>query len=177
MMQRAQGDPTCTLPHQRIELFKSYLRELPAICNKQHVVLDVKYNSVHHIHKLWQTPLTPPPFFQVVRELGIPVIHLFRRNILKTVISNIRADMLRQYIVRSNEKLDSRALDVNPKEVVQRLDTLKRLQHAVLEYIGNYPNVTTVYYEDLFQAPPANNSAQQNVLNLNPSSASRLCSA
>lgn len=150
MLQRAQADPTCMLPHRRIEFFQNYLQDLPVICQKPNIVLDIKYNSVHHVHTVWQAPFETPPLFKVIRNNNYPIIHLLRKNLLKTVVSNMRAQKLKQFQRLSDESADTAVIHVDPQTVLQYLDILKRFHSTIEGFISGYPHVLALYYEDIF---------------------------
>jgi hypothetical protein len=166
MLERAQTDPKCVLPHQRLNLFEEYLKVVPAICGKPHVVLDIKYNSIHHVHTVWQTNVQSPPLFEFIHENKIPVIHLLRKNLLKTVISNMRAKELQQYH-RINEPPITAKIHVDPQLVLACLDILNTLHAEIAQAIMRCPRILTLYYEELLCESPGD-AGNETLLNPEP---------
>lgn len=167
MLEQAKSDPTCVLPHHRMGLFSKYLGDMPTICGKPHVVVDIKYNSIHHVHTMWQTTVRPAPLFNFIRQHNVPVIHLVRRNLLKTVISNLRAGKLEQYHRLQDQPADTSKIHVKPQTVLDHLQLLQALQGAMAEAVRMCPRVLTFYYEDLLRSS-TDNSGNQTVFNPEP---------
>src|SRR5688572_17236092 len=70
LLNLVKSDASWALPQRRVELFERYLSDLPDICGKPHVLIDLKYNSIHHIHSDWHHPGDRPTLFEIVRRDG-----------------------------------------------------------------------------------------------------------
>ena len=69
------------------KLFSLYIKELNLYDTKIPLV-DVKYNSVHHLDPIWRHSSYERPFlFDLLAEANIPVIHLIRRNSFESYVS------------------------------------------------------------------------------------------
>lgn len=65
----------------RRELLDLYLDNIRTLYPNDKLLLDVKYTSWHHLDGFWRFPTESPGLIELVRERGIPVVHLIRRNL------------------------------------------------------------------------------------------------
>lgn len=154
-VQRIIEDPWLGIPtreNQR-ELFRGFLQNLDThVPQGKRIVIDTKYNSLHHLNSVWKSSWERPEIIHIFREFEIPVIHLVRSNELETIISDLRADRTKQYTVRGAAPLPFK-FAVEPRELLENL----RLRRAELEnfcrYFVGFPNHFEIRYEKLAGDP------------------------
>lgn len=61
-------------------LFVEYLNYLVDRFGQTALLMDIKYNSWHHLNAYWSYFFDPPGLVKLVREYKIPVVHLVREN-------------------------------------------------------------------------------------------------
>ncbi len=153
LLSRCREEPAAWLPGHRKEIFQSYLLHLETEYPGKFVLLDIKYNSMQHANGTWRGLLDPPDLFFMFRDLGVPVLHLRRRNILKMVISRIRADQLAQHV--SFEESGAHPLfEVKVPEVLLEMRCGVRDASHVDSLLKSLCQVREVYYEDLWLDHP-----------------------
>lgn len=62
-------------------LFEAYLQSVARRFDETSFLMDIKYNSWHHLNDYWSYPAEPPGLVAFIRELRIPVVHLLRENL------------------------------------------------------------------------------------------------
>jgi hypothetical protein len=76
----------------RKAVFDAYLEWLDAKSKPGKIVtFNVNYNSMHSLDFFWRDLLAPPFLITLTRQKKFPVVHLVRRNLLATHISELRA--------------------------------------------------------------------------------------
>jgi hypothetical protein len=77
----------------RQELFDTYLDHLRKVFEKDRFLIDVKYNSWHHLDGFWRFPTDPPGLIRLLRERKITVVHLVRENLFALYCSLRMAEL------------------------------------------------------------------------------------
>src|SRR5687768_10271596 len=85
-----------SLPEQRA-LFRDYLTYLRCFSDKRYLLLDVKYNSTHTVDGPWRALGREPEMFVFIRELGLRVLNLTRRNYLRYYVSWKKAQLTERW--------------------------------------------------------------------------------
>jgi LPS sulfotransferase NodH len=142
-------------PDQRMPAFEIYLTRLISLAEPNHLLVDVKYNSIHSLSGFEDTDHGSADFITFVRSHHIPVLHLIRKNVLKTLISHELARRSGTWH-RSTEKNPSEILPkilLNPKKVLRNIKDSLRLTADYQEHFADYPKYEEVVYEDVVLEP------------------------
>lgn len=137
--------------------------------NKKSLMLTLNYNSLHCLNTFWQNIYDVPNLINLIRKGGSRVIHLVRRNVFETLVSEARAKQTGVWHLTGDDSRN--ALDLEKKKKV-RLDVNNLVRELTfremeIELIGQYlkkhmPNRTLeVIYEDLFPEGAEEASAQE----------------
>lgn len=78
--------------HSRRVLWDLYLDYLRSTFAEERFLIDVKYTSWHHLDGFWRSPKDAPGLLELVREKGIAVVHLLRRNLFALYCSQRLAE-------------------------------------------------------------------------------------
>ena len=148
------------------ELFIDYLEYLRCFSDKRFLLVDVKYNSTHHLDGAWKFITEEPAIFGYIREHRLRVINLTRRNFLRYYLSEVKAQhtrrweafdpavvgdrpwFQRKYAARDAPKDEPVRLDVG--ELVRTLALCKAENEAVARAFDGYDLVLELEYENLF---------------------------
>ncbi len=120
--------------NNQISMFESFL-EKRLLSEQAFTLIDIKYNSIHALDPLWHSPLDVPLLIQWLVENQYPVIHLTRANHLENYVSMATGTESAKWIVRCNEKLPDRSLqlELDPettlKQIQRRERELRRFRH------------------------------------------------
>lgn len=90
-------------PSMREQAFAEYRRHLDMIAAKRHVLIDVKYNQSHMLDGPVRGLISSPILFRIARDNDLPVIHLVRRNMLKTFLSMRHSQQAKRASIRVTE--------------------------------------------------------------------------
>ena len=119
------GDPELSIPHveNQTRLFESYL---DAFANNRNAftLIDAKYNSLHNLNPVWQNHGRPPHLFNLLAELGIPVIHLVRNDILAAYVSTMVSNDLKLYVTRADDFRLKKTWTINIVTLIRYLKEL-----------------------------------------------------
>lgn len=146
------GDPW--MPWHRGRMFREFLDVAEARYPGKTLVIDIKYNSLHHASGTWQTAGGEPEALIHLRKWDFPVVHLRRRNILKMVVSAMRATAAGQHVVLHSETNLTRPLRIDCRDVRHWVDAFRAEADFVTKMLAHSPRVHTVWYEDLWEDLP-----------------------
>ena len=147
--QRIENDLTNCLPARQPELVKEYFRMLHNVAeeNESEIVVDIKYNSLHYAEGEWSSPSGVPQML----NSGFGYIHLVRQDLIRTAVSDFRSRISGKYKVRAGEKVDKVKFSVDPKELINRLYTIKEDLKLVEKWIRCQKlRCLTVLFEEFF---------------------------
>lgn len=124
-----QEDPSLLLPTEEnqakvLSLFFESLKE--TLVSKKFFLIDIKYNSVHHLNPIWHNPIDIPHIFSILAEQEVPVIHLVRTNILETYVSSLVANNLKVWVTQRENLVKDLRLKVNTKQLLAQLRRRQR---------------------------------------------------
>jgi LPS sulfotransferase NodH len=140
-------------PDQRYAAFEAYLKTLVEMTSPRNLVVDTKYNSLRSLSGYWDTDYGSNDFVSFVTSRKIPVLHLIRKNILRTVISNRLAQQTgiwHRATERSPEEVLPR-LRLNPKGVLFDIRYGSKLTQDYQNRFAGYPGYEEIVYEELVQ--------------------------
>ena len=98
-----------TAPGAAEGVFEEFLLHLRSLSTKRYVVVDVKYNSTHGIDGPWRDPTAEPAMLRFIRERGLPVLQLRRRNHLRSHVSLLTARQTREWLAAPASAADDGA--------------------------------------------------------------------
>ena len=141
--------PALGIPNSRnqLEIFDSFLNSRLQK-DSPYVLIDVKYNSTHHLNKVWHHPGSRPLLIDWLMEKQCPVIHLVRENVFQNYVSNVVAFESRTWLVdeQSDKSLFQTRLRV--PETLRKI----RIFTAQIELFRKWlqpTNCLELKYEDL----------------------------
>lgn len=149
------------------ELFSAYLEYLRCFSDKRYVLVDVKYNSTHHVRHAWRFISEEPLLFTLLKDNGVRVLHLTRSNYLRYYVSEQKAQATNRWhafdaevvgheawFVRRHKDQSSRPGDLRIRlDVDDLMRTLRlcRLENqAVTDSFRDYDRVLSLEYQDVF---------------------------
>jgi len=150
----AEEDKTFLYPDGMRTKFDKYIDYLASFANnKPFALLDIKYNSTHHLNGFWFNLSQRPVLFDILIERKIPIIHLLRRNFLKRYVSASLARKSKVWHAHSAEQVinsKSQTIKLDPAKLIENLQFQSSELALALKYLGEYENVLTLIYEKLF---------------------------
>jgi LPS sulfotransferase NodH len=152
LLARLTSDPRRGLPDANDRNFTEFMEHLAATqAGKPNVIIDVKYSSTHHFNGGWYSPCDMPKFIQFAKRGGMKIIHLKRKNLIKTFVSGRLAEMNKVWHAREEEEVKTRQLNVEKQPLLNYLNTTQRIINHFDGYLRKYPHVIELEYEELFR--------------------------
>ena len=141
---------------QQNGIFGDFLAHLASLTAKRLVVLDVKYNSTHHLDAAWKFISAEPTLFGILKRRRVRVINLTRMNYLRFYLSRVKLQESRRSTVRRDQEgPGDRAVLVDVGELLRLLDLCQRENELVARSFAAYDRYFSLDYDDLFPAVEA----------------------
>lgn len=147
--QYCAGDVTRAFPDAVDTLFDDYLAYLRPLAGKPHALLDVKYNSTHHITGTWRT-ITEPTLFALVQARELAVLHLVRRNYLRSLLSHLKAWESKTYYKYDAAPQADARVTVYTDWALPEMERWRAEDELVAAAFEGYAHYLRVEYDDLF---------------------------
>ncbi len=145
----AAEDPNAVLPDRGVEVLGRFLEKV-VDPDAGLPILDVKYNSLHHIRSGFQAPNDVPKLIAICREAGTPIIHLRRRNQLEVFVSGLLADANKVWHARDVAQIKIESVRVATGPLLRFLASGVLQDQLMVRWLGARTRVLTVYYEEMF---------------------------
>lgn len=154
-------------PDNHLPIFQEFVHVLHSMHDKEITVIDLKYNSTHHVSAQW-TELHERPLFNWFQAANVPVIRLRRNNNLKFLLSNQIAFM-RQKWHDTDDSGKPEALNVvvpdehgDMEYLLHRLRSLQLEDGIINAVFRDYDHLCEITYSEMF--PELGCALNQNVL-------------
>ena len=113
-------------------------------------VIDVKYNSLHHLNGGWHEPLGCPSILHYARVLGAPIIHLTRINLVEVFVSSRLAEVNGVWHTSDGSHAKIRSVFVDPTYLLHFITTASKEQAQLAEWLSGCSNCITFDYSQMF---------------------------
>jgi len=142
------------------EIFGDYMRFLRGFTHKQLMVVDVKYNSTHHLDGPWRGVTEQPSMFVFMKRSNVRLLNLTRRNYLRYYLSWYKAFATRVWTERAEPGTGHRdqSVHLDPGRVLWGLEFCRSEDEAVARSLSHHPRYKRIEYDQLFPvlgAPPS----------------------
>lgn len=137
----------------RLKVFGDYLEYLRVLSPRPNFMIDVKYNAIRHMDGIWKDLHEPPDLLRLFVDRAIPLVHLVRYNVLKTLLSETRAVQTGLWVVRPAEQTPSKVSAVSLDIPTLRQQLVNRVREIddYSRLLENHARTHTVVYEELFE--------------------------
>ena len=153
-----QKNPLLSVPTERnvLRVYQDFLSECQSVAAQQvgasrPLLIDVKYNSLHHLNKVWAGSSDLPFLLQWIEAGNGTVVHLIRRDVVARTISLMVANAARtfHFFKGKPEEYDPLVLSVSEfKGGVKKSIAHSEVVERWISELGSQ-RVTTLYYEDI----------------------------
>jgi hypothetical protein len=152
-MQRIEAEgPDAALPGDGFEKLARYFdyleREYPA----RWKIVDIKYRSVHHLNGFWIGINERPTLLHILQKTTVPIIHLTRKNLLRTLVSGRLAELNRVWHTDDPSSLKTTTIELDTTRLLSQLQSAQSEVGLMTSYLQPIDNLVTVDYQDLFAA-------------------------
>lgn len=140
-----------TLSNQT-KIFDLYLDHLKTLTKSKHIVVDIKYNSWHHLNHIYHQMWEPPVLYHLLKRRGAVFIHLKRRNkFLRYVSEQIS---LKTHIWHSADELNDAAsplLTIDPKLALEDMISTSRYEDYFDKFLKSNTRSVRMFYEEMYE--------------------------
>jgi hypothetical protein len=145
-----ETNPKAFLPSEAPNNFDKYLESVESQRTKDISIIDVKYNSVHHINSTWYTNSSTPVLILKILRKNLPVIHLIRANLLRTFLSGKLADLNRIYHTSDVTMIRHHHVKLCPIELKAYINEAEEETTAIGKYLAGYERMICLEYSMVF---------------------------
>lgn len=132
----------------RRALFDLYLDHLRETFTTDRCLIDIKYNSWHHLDDYWRFQHEPPGLIKLVREKNIPIVHLVRENLFALYCSLQLARLSNIWHSQVEGPAATKTLKVDVENCRHWMTEMAEMQSQFSEWFHGHP-VHTLTYESL----------------------------
>jgi hypothetical protein len=173
LLKYAREDLTRILPHRHEVLFLDFIEYLRCFSSKRYIVIDVKYNTTHFLTEPYKwvpsSPTFAPPagapnvpyLFFLIKRCGLRVINITRRNYLRYVLSESKAQATRVWQLREGaQATGDRSIRISDTEALLRRLACCRAEDMLVDgYFADYGRFISYEYDNVFGADASEVSA------------------
>ncbi len=151
LLQKIRIDPTRALPGANETNYQEFMAHIKSLAYKKNIFIDVKYSSTHHFNDYWHSTFDMPKFLQLCKKDQRKILHLKRRNYLKTYISGRLAEQNKIWHTQEKSAIKITSLILNETSLLNYLRSTTRQVNNFDGYLRKYAHVLELEYEELFQ--------------------------
>lgn len=146
------------------EPIEKYLKHITEVISKPIILLDIKYNSWHHFNTLWKSPKEDPSLVQYVRNEGLPVLHLCRKNVFNQACSMQLAAIREVWKIEASvERRHLPAVPLCPDVTLRYMRGILEHQELFRNHFKKHPRYLELQYEDIFEHNHLSSDALQQI--------------
>lgn len=151
-LEKVRHNALLSLPGAREKVFRDYLDYIKCTSKDRTAIIDVKYNSVHNLNDYWQNPAGTPGLIRFLYKNDIPVIHLKRDNILKSLISTRIADLNNVWHTDDAGTIRTHRLLLDTQNLIANLTEMAEQSALIEKSLARVQYRISLTYEGLFGA-------------------------
>ena len=115
---------------------------------RKFAICDIKYAHIVNFVGGWWDMLSPPFLFDWARRNNVPIIHLVRRAVAETCLSNMYAQKTGVWRTRRSDEVQTLTMSVDRAVLKKDMDRLTGVVDAIRNW-SSACNPTEIYYEEL----------------------------
>ena len=156
-------DPTLTMPSEMNQkyLFQEYLKFLENRFDKRGFIIDIKYNSWHHLNTYDLWPESAPFLLKMVCQAEFPILHLIRENLFAQYCSHELAIKSNRWQRLSGEAQITGTLTLDLKEATSFMNQMERQAALFQSFLVGYEPYHVLKYEEIFEDDHLSNDVVQ----------------
>jgi len=132
-------------------LLDDYLRYLDSLTNRPYFLLDIKYNSFHHIETEWHDFAQPPFLLRYAMRKKLPIIHMIRSNLFLQYFSNTYAQTTGEWHREKESQRQEVSININIHHCYEAIRRAQLNTMLFRSYLDNYVHKAELIYEWTFR--------------------------
>ncbi len=145
-----RDNPAIMRPDRNLDLLNSFIDWTNETLSGT-TFLDVKYNQTHFLNGESYLPTQPPWLVKHALINKIPIIHLTRKNHLRTFISEARARKTGVWHSRTGGEVKDDSVHLNVEQLMSHIKSCDAAMHMFAGWMVQRPRVFTIDYSQLFK--------------------------
>lgn len=130
-------------------IFLDFLDHLRSLADKRYVLIDVKFNSTHHLDGPWRAVSAPPTLFRFMADHRTRTLTITRRNYLRWYVSWQKADATQAWTTLGDSR-DDVGVEISVRDLLWNLAACRREDEMVEDALGSDHLARTWDYTELF---------------------------
>lgn len=132
-------------------VWHSYVEFLFAFSPAQIWLIDIKYNSLHHLDSIWRDALDRPLIIDILGESGVPILHVTRRDLFAQAVSEARSHIVGRW--HSSEgaahgAASATPIPLDPAELERIMARNQHMTEHMREILRFYPRADELEYDE-----------------------------
>ncbi len=149
---RVSADPDAALPDNAYDVFTGFLEMLSERYDGQTLIVDIKYRSLHHLNGGWLGLAERPRVISETIARGLPVLHLTRRNALRSFLSGRLAEANKVWHARKDQEMSVTSTVLNVRRLSDYIVTAEQEADLIRHWTRKYPHLECFDYAEMFDA-------------------------
>jgi hypothetical protein len=140
-------------PRNQVAIWTGYLGHLASLDRDALWIVDIKYNSMHHLEPIWSLPFAKPHLLDLLAKSSVPLLHIVRDDVFAQAISGMRASREKRWHVAAGETpVPQGAVPVRyePQQVAQQMQRNARLRNHFAGLLEGHSPLLQATYEQMF---------------------------
>lgn len=152
LLEKVKTDPEAALRDNGYDVFLAFLEKLSEQYSGQTLIVDIKYRSLHHLDGGWRGLEERPRAITETISRGMPVLHLTRRNALRSFLSGRLAEANKVWHAREDQEVSVTSTVLNIRRMSDYIVTAETETDLINRWIRTYPHKEIFDYDEMFDA-------------------------
>lgn len=131
-------------------LLEGFLDWRQNVIRDQLPIIDIKYNSLHHLTGAWLEPSARPWILSHCVNNQHPIIHLTRENYLQGCVSGRLAEANKVWHARHNDEIKVTEIDLDAGSLVRNFKNTQASVDLMRKWLGKRHFVLEIEYSKMF---------------------------
>lgn len=152
LLKKVKTEPEAALRDNGYDVFLGFLEHLSERYSGQTLIVDIKYRSLHHLDGGWRGLEERPRAITEAVSRRVPVLHLTRRNALRSFLSGRLAEANKVWHARKDQDLSVTSTVLNIRRLSDYIVTSETEASLINRWIRNVPDKEIFDYDEMFDA-------------------------
>ncbi|WP_136660983.1 hypothetical protein [Nitratireductor sp. XY-223] len=145
-----RDDPDRAMPWRLAENFHEFVEQKNARFPGKHIVIDIKYRSLHHLNQGWHGLSEMPWVIRYARQSKMPIIHLTRRNFLESFVSGRLAEANEIWHTSDPDAAKVKSVVINIRQMCNYIRGMEEEVNLMTRWTRGYDKLVHIDYGDMF---------------------------
>ena len=143
-------DPDRAMPWRSEENLLGFIEQEEARFPGKHLIIDIKYRSLHHLNQSWIGLQEMPWIIRFARQHDLPIIHLTRKNYLELFVSGRLAEANETWHTPDPDTAKIKSVEIKIPQMRNFIRALEKEVTLLKRWTNGYDRVFHIEYGDMF---------------------------